>query len=197
LASVLDGAVSGATTLTFAGILARAGVLLLGLLHVGLILLGAVSGATTRTFAGILAGARMFRWCLGGVALGARRTGVEWRRVQTPHGATEQARKGRCENQGILSTHDVAFSFCLKRSHLNRGLIAGGAQQTRQERAARLSPSMNDSREFPIELWPHHIGAGETRLIFFNLGGNGLRLTLRVTRPSRHTFGFSPLIGDS
>ena len=26
---------------------------------------------------------------------------------------------------------------------------------------------MNDSREFPIELWPHHIGAGETRLLFF------------------------------
>jgi hypothetical protein len=91
------------------------------------------------------------------------------RRVQTPHGATEQARKGRCENQGIVSTHDVTFSLCLKRSHLNRDLIAGGAQQTRQERAARLSPSMNGSREFPIELWPHHIGAGETRLIVFNL----------------------------
>ena len=166
---VLDGAVSGATTLTFAGILAGAGVLLLGLLHVDLILLGAVSGATTRTFAGILAGARMFRRCLGGVALGARQIGVEWRRVQTPHGATEQARKGCCENQGILSTHDVTFSLCLKRSHLNRDLIGGGAQQTRQERAARLSPSMNDSREFPIELWPHHIGAGETQLIFFNL----------------------------
>jgi hypothetical protein len=101
---------------------------------------GAVSGATTRTFAGILAGARMFRRCLGGVALGARRIGVEWRRVQTPHGATEQARKGRCENHGILSTHDVTFSFCLS-SHLNRDLNHGGAQQTRQERAAQLSPS--------------------------------------------------------
>jgi hypothetical protein len=76
LTYVLDGAVSGATTLTFAGILAGAGVLLLGLLHFDLILLGAVSGATTRTFAGILAGARMFRRCLGGVALGARRIGV-------------------------------------------------------------------------------------------------------------------------
>jgi hypothetical protein len=85
------------------------------------------------------------------------------------HAATKQARKGRCENQGILSTHDVTFSLCLKRSHLNRDLIGGGAQQTRQERAARLSPSMNDSREFPIELWPHHIGSGETRLIVFNL----------------------------
>src|SRR5271156_6078379 len=113
------------------------------------------------------------------------------------HAATKQARKGRCENQGILSTHDVTFSLCLKRPHLNRELIGGCAQQTRQERAARLSPSMNDSREFPIELWPHHIGVGETRLIVFNLGGNGLRLTLRVTHPPRHTFGFSPLIGDS
>src|SRR6202041_3643649 len=104
---------------------------------------GAVSGATTRTFAGILAGARMFRRCLGGVALGARRIGVEWRRVQTPHGATEQAREGRCEYQGILSTHDDTFSLCLKRSHLNRDRIGGGAQQTRRERAARLSPLMN------------------------------------------------------
>jgi hypothetical protein len=86
--------------------------------------------------------------------------------------------------------------LCLKRSHLNRDLIGGGAQQTRHERAARLSPSVNDSREFPIELWPHHIGAGETRLIFFKSDGSGLLLTLRVTRPSRHTFGFSPLIGD-
>jgi len=54
---------------------------------------------------------------------------------------------------------------------------------------------MNDSREFPIELWPHHFGAGGTRLIFLNLV-DGLLLTLRVTHPSRHTFGFSPLIGD-
>jgi hypothetical protein len=162
LTCVLDGAVSGATTLTFAGILAGAGVLLGGLLHICFILLGAVSGASALAGAGILAGARMFLLRLGGVALGARRIGVEWRRVQTPHGATEQARKGRCENQGILSTHDVTFSLCLKRSHLNRDLISGGAQQTRQERAARLSPSMSDSREFPMELWPHHIGAGET-----------------------------------
>jgi hypothetical protein len=175
LTCVLDGAVSGATTLTFAGILAGAGVLLLGLLHVDLILLGAVSGATTRTFAGILAGARMFLLRLGGVAVGARRIGIGWRRVQTPHGATEQARKGRCENQGILSTHDVIFSFCLKRSLLNRDLIAGGAQQTRQERAARLSPLVNDSPEFPIELSPHHIGARETRLIFFNLAATVCR----------------------
>jgi hypothetical protein len=48
--------------------------------------------------------------------------------------------------------------LCLKRSHLNRDLIGGGAQQTRQERAARLSPSMSDSRELRIELWLHHIG---------------------------------------
>ena len=138
---MLYGAVSGATTLTFAGILAGARVLLGCLLHVRLILLGAVSGASALAGAGILAGARMFLLRLGGVALGAR-IGVEWRGVQTPHSATEQTRKGRCENQGILSTHDVTFSLCLKRSHPNRDLIAGGAQQTRQERAARLSPSM-------------------------------------------------------
>jgi len=133
LTSVLDGAVSGATTLTFAGVLAGAGVLLGDLLHVCLILLGAVSGASALAGAGTLAGARMFLLRLGGVALGARLIGVEWRRVQTPHGATEQASKGRCENQGILSTHDVTFSLCLKRSHLNRDLIGAGAQQTRQE----------------------------------------------------------------
>jgi hypothetical protein len=39
--------------------------------------------------------------------------------------------------------------LCLKRSHLNRDLISGGAQQTRQERAARLSPSMNEFAGVP------------------------------------------------
>ena len=62
MTDVLDGAVSGATTLTFAGILAGAGVLLGGLLHVCFILLGAVSGASALARAGILAGARMFLW---------------------------------------------------------------------------------------------------------------------------------------
>jgi len=65
-------------------------------------------------------------------------------------------------------------------------LVKSGLPDYHRQRTIRRSSRLSYGR----------ITLAQEKHDYFSLsGGNGLLLTLRVTRPSRHTFGFSPLIG--